>query len=600
MMPRRDRMAHNSHGFFTIRFRHIARACVAIVLIGASFYVLLSAYRNVKEQAISRLKVQEETLARTASRAIETYFSTKIDILQAISYINDVIDLTPQGERILQDFFNSYPGDYYSITRMDAHGKILYSYPVESSVGTDISGQQHVRRLLTTQQPVLSDVFRSVQGHKTIALHIPVFRNHHFAGSLAVLLPFDRIADTFVSDIRIGKTGYAFLLSADGVELYCPTPGHIGKHITETGKNFPSYLAMISHMLRGENGFATYSLGKSKDSTVKNYAFYMPIRLYQTFWSICVAAPENEAMEFINGFRSRWFVALLLLGTAFGYCVFLLIRAYYSIQAKTRELASTAVHLGKANIRLQEIDKAKSAFIESVSHELRTPMTSIIGFVTIISKDFSHSIMPLIQNDTEARLKSDRIMANLDIIKLEGERLTRLINDVLDSAKIESGKLRWEDQVIQIKDFIWLAVNTIQGQAATGVPIEFSDDGSSPWIKADPDRIMQVMMNLLNNAVKFTEAGHISVRLQSNPAGFLTVSVEDTGIGIPSEFLEKIFEKFQQVVNDSPVAGKPKGTGLGLSICKQIVEHYHGRIWAESAFGLGSRFIFSLPVHTPS
>jgi len=260
------------------------------------------------------------------------------------------------------------------------------------------------------------------------------------------------------------------------------------------------------------------------------------------------------------------------------------------VRDRTKALAS-------ANERLVEVDRMKSAFLSTVSHEVRTPMTSILGFVKLVVKDMSKYVAPAIHDDAALKSKVERIEDNLQIIAFEGERLTRLLNDVLDAARIESGKMQWEDQVFPIKDFLHLAVDTIKGQVGPQLDVSLSDDGSAPWVLADPDRIMQVMMNLLNNAVKFTAQGRIAVSLASKPDGWLEIGVSDTGIGIAADELDKVFDSFHQTGQKSG-QDKPKGTGLGLSICKQVVEHYGGRIWAESLPGQGSRFVFLLPRHS--
>lgn len=223
-------------------------------------------------------------------------------------------------------------------------------------------------------------------------------------------------------------------------------------------------------------------------------------------------------------------------------------------------------------------------------------MTSIVGFTKLVGKDVFKNILPMLASDTNAKNKAERVVGNLKIIEFEAERLTRLINDVLDSAKIESGKMKWDDQVFMLHDILRLAVQTIKGQLVPGVAVVLPDDLPSPWVKADPDRMMQVMMNLLSNAAKFTKEGAISVGLKYLSDDVLEVSVTDTGIGIPSDECENIFERFYQVRCDNAGEAKPKGTGLGLSICKQIVEHYGGRIWVESSLGQGSAFKFTLPV----
>ncbi|MFP5260010.1 MAG: PocR ligand-binding domain-containing protein, partial [Acidobacteriota bacterium] len=207
------------------------------------------------------------------------------------------------------------------------------------------------------------------------------------------------------------------------------------------------------------------------------------------------------------------------------------------VRDRTRELE-------RVNERLVELDRMKSSFLNTVSHEVRTPMTSILGFVKLVGKDFSRHVVPALDNASSVQKKLARIQENLLIIELEGERLTRLLNDVLDAAKIESGSMRWDDQAFLIKDFLQLAVSTIQGQLPPGLEVVMRDDGTSPWIKADPDRIMQVMMNLLHNAVKFTREGRIAVHLASRSDGQLDITVSDTGIGIPESELAHVFDRF--------------------------------------------------------
>lgn len=579
--------------------RHAINGTIVALLMVLGIYVLISAYNNVKVQAVEQLDAQQMILARAAAKGIETYFSTKEDLLETLGSMESVVKCDERGKRVLDDFYNAQKNEYYAVTRTDKSGRIIYSYPDIERIGTDISGQKHVRLMLHTHKPVLSNIFRSVQGLQSIALHVPVFDEGSFAGSVAVLLPFDRIARDFVSGIKIGHSGYAFLLSEDGIELYCPVPGHVGVSIFENCEGYTSILDMAREMLQGKEGITTYEFGMIRNllvDTVTKHAVYLPVHLAQTFWSICIATPEDEILSVIEGFKIRWALALSLLLLAFGCCAFWIVRAYFAVQRKTEELALAVHDLNEANARLQKADKVKSIFIESVSHELRTPMTSIVGFTKLVGKDVFKNILPMLASDTNAKNKAERVVGNLKIIEFEAERLTRLINDVLDSAKIESGKMKWDDQVFMLHDILRLAVQTIQGQLVPGVAVVLPDDLSSPWVKADPDRMMQVMMNLLSNAAKFTKEGAISVGLKYLSDNVLEVSVTDTGMGIPSDECENIFERFYQVRCDNTGEAKPKGTGLGLSICKQIVEHYGGRIWVESSLGQGSAFKFTLPV----
>ncbi|WP_243544942.1 sensor histidine kinase [Pseudodesulfovibrio tunisiensis] len=265
------------------------------------------------------------------------------------------------------------------------------------------------------------------------------------------------------------------------------------------------------------------------------------------------------------------------------------------VRERTEDLVNKARELEEANQRLRELDEMKSAFLSSVSHELRTPLTSILGFAKLLNKEFSKNFMPLAGDDKKLVRKGERIQENLFIISHEGERLTRLINDVLDLNKIESGRMGWRDERLNMGEIVDLAVQAVKGMFAQNPDVELimEVDSGLPEIEADPDRMQQILINLLNNAAKFTEKGSVTVRAFPR-FGQVRLEVADTGMGIHAEDQNRIFEKFHQTRSDT-MESKPKGTGLGLTICREIVEHYGGRIWVESEVGQGSTFIFTLP-----
>lgn len=262
------------------------------------------------------------------------------------------------------------------------------------------------------------------------------------------------------------------------------------------------------------------------------------------------------------------------------------------------ELSEKALALQRANTRLKELDELKSTIMTSVSHDLRTPMTSILGFAKLISKDFTNNFAPLTENDSRLKRRADRIVNNLEIISSEGNRLTRLINDFLDLNKIEEGRLEWNDQKIDPGTLIDDTVNAISGEFAQKkeVILYVKKTDPLPTIHVDADRLTQVLVNLLNNAAKYTVKGRVTIAADSLRNGDLRIQVADTGQGIPSDQLELIFDKFHQVTTSNDTMDDiPKGSGLGLNVCKRIIQHYNGRIWAESEPGKGSTFIFTIP-----
>ena len=254
----------------------------------------------------------------------------------------------------------------------------------------------------------------------------------------------------------------------------------------------------------------------------------------------------------------------------------------HQLEQKSRELEKATGELRAANERLQELDRLKDDFVSTVSHELRTPLTSIRLFSEIV-------------HDNPGLDPAERTRFAGIIIK-ESERLTRLIEQVLDLAKIESGHAEWHVAAIDLKSVIEDAVNASSRLFADkGVRLELHLPSSVPPINADHDRIMQVVLNLLSNAAKFCPGGGGLVTLRlANEAGALRVDVQDNGPGIRGEDQAIIFEKFRQA--GDTLTEKPQGTGLGLPISREIVNHFGGRIWVESTPGKGAVFSFSLPL----
>ncbi len=261
-----------------------------------------------------------------------------------------------------------------------------------------------------------------------------------------------------------------------------------------------------------------------------------------------------------------------------------------------RRVAERTMELEQANLRLRELDQEKSAFLSLASHELRTPLTSVLGFAKLIRKTFAAYFLPGPDAEPEQAARGHRILDNLDIVLGEGERLTRLVNDLLDLTKIESGALEWRDADLDLAHLLRKALETLRGQVGSraAVRLEAEIPESLPVVRADRDRIVQVLSNLLGNAAKFTAQGSIRLKARAD-AGWVEVRVSDTGPGIPPHDLENVFRKFFQVRDGDTLRDKPKGTGLGLTICRQVIEHYHGRIWAESESGRGATFVFRLP-----
>ena len=251
------------------------------------------------------------------------------------------------------------------------------------------------------------------------------------------------------------------------------------------------------------------------------------------------------------------------------------VRLFQEIQDKSRQLKL-------ANARLTELDRLKSDFVANVSHELRTPLTAIKGAMDLILRE-----VPGPLNEKQSHY--------LNRVRTNTQHLAGLINDLLDLSKIEDGRIELRAERVSLGGLIHEVVETLRPIAAeNSIVLEATISEASILVWADRDTIMQVLTNLIGNAIKFTPPhGRVTVSSSSNDANWVRVSVSDTGPGISAHERERIFDKFYQVAeNGGP---KPKGTGLGLAISKSLVELHGGKIWVESEPSRGSRFCFTLP-----
>ena len=251
-----------------------------------------------------------------------------------------------------------------------------------------------------------------------------------------------------------------------------------------------------------------------------------------------------------------------------------------ALETKSLSLEHATSELRSANEQLKSLDRLKDDFMSSVTHELRTPLTSIRALAEILQDD--------------AEMDEAQRQRFIGIIVAETERLTRLVNQVLDMAKIESGHVDWQLTDIDVRGLLETAVaatGALLQERGAQLQLDVPDD--LPPLHADPDRLLQVALNLLSNAAKFLPAvgGHVRVWARGDAQG-LTVCVQDNGLGVPAGHENLIFERFHQASEPKPGA---QGTGLGLPISRHILAHFGGRIWLEPNAQPGACFCFWLP-----
>jgi signal transduction histidine kinase len=272
------------------------------------------------------------------------------------------------------------------------------------------------------------------------------------------------------------------------------------------------------------------------------------------------------------------------------------------VATRTAQLADATEEAIAARAGAESASATKSTFLANVSHELRTPLTSVVGFTKLVRKRFEEVVSPALAGLPGGGAASDpkldravrQIGENLGIMAAEGDRLTAMINDVLDLQKIEAGRMEFRREpvdVVAVVDQATAAVAVLFESSGLALVREVPD-GAAPIVTGDHHRLIQVVINLLSNAVKFTPTGSVTIRVATDGDAVI-VSVADTGTGIPEADRERVFEAFAQ--SGDALVDKPRGTGLGLPISREIVEEHGGRMWLESEVGRGSTFAFSLP-----
>jgi signal transduction histidine kinase len=276
------------------------------------------------------------------------------------------------------------------------------------------------------------------------------------------------------------------------------------------------------------------------------------------------------------------------------------------VATRTAQLADATEEAVAARAAAEAASAMKSTFLASVSHELRTPLTSVVGFTKLVRKRFEEVVAPALGGLPGGGVAADpkleravrQIGENLGIMATEGERLTAMINDVLDLQKIEAGRMEFRREPVDLFAVVDQSIAATSALfATTGLELVRDGPPELPVVIGDHHRLIQVVINLLSNAVKFTAEGSVTVRVAvaDVEAGGreVVVYVIDTGTGIAPEDQARVFEAFAQA--GDTLTDKPRGTGLGLPISREIVEEHGGRLWLESEVDRGSTFAFALP-----
>ncbi len=540
--------------------------------------VLHVEYKLEKWKSVVNMLASMDTAKNMDYEAFKEYISNNKELYNKeyeFFFISDT-----KGDYLSSD------GDKGTITDRD------YFHEVMNSGNTTIS------------KPVIS----KDTGNYIVVVAAPIKDdNGNIIGLVGVDVNLSVITD-IINDEKIGTSGYAYMLNKDGLVMAHPNKNFIYKYNILNDEN-KDIVDMGKKMINGEVGIKYY-----EHNGIKKIASYMPIK--STGWSIGMSADYNEETKSVLILRDYMLLMgifiLVLILILLNYLTDNLVKPINNLK-KHMEIATKGdlsvqcdIHsndeigvlaksfnkLIKENKRLLEetieYDRLKTEFFSNISHELKTPLNIIFS---------TTQLLPLyIKNDNE-NFESTKINKHINIMKQNCYRLLRLVNNLIDITKIDSGFVELNLQNKNIVEIIEnITLSTVEYAESKSRTIIFDTDVEEKIIAFDPEQMERIILNLISNAVKFTKPNDkIEVKIYDGLDNII-ISVEDTGIGIPKEKQEMIFERFRQV--DGLLHRRHEGSGIGLSLIKSLIEMHGGKISVKSEYGKGTEFIIELPVKT--
>lgn len=620
------------------RLQLVINLVACIMLIDVS----LLGYFQARSQMIENITGRMDSIVNAQVYEIDGWLTNKA---QLVSMVAGSIGNTSRPETVINAYSainGEKKGDLYVAF---ADGKIIANEQWIKSETYDPRLRPWYRHAVENKGVSFTVPFMSTYNEFKVSVVQAIRDEDNNVNGVVALDITTKELDNKMRAMNIDGIGYGILISQGGVIFAHPNPNRINTNIINYGDS--SQLA--SDIMQGDTGLVRY---KNMDTGEDKMLFHKTIP--STGWILGIIVPEEIIYQALESFRWRYIaintVAILLLMLTVFFISRQLTRPLVELTEWAQKLAQGELsfrpkllkiaenpsedeisklaeafaimsanitfrenqrvseleaaryrleeqnnELMRANRKLQELDIMKSEFIAALSHELRTPMTSMLGFTKIIKRRLSEVIFPQVQRkDKRIEKTIQQVDGNIDIIMIEGERLTKLINDMLDITKMEAGKMQYKMELLSIEHVMQRAAQNMRPFFENPNKRLIVDiEPGLPLIMGDEDRLLQTIINLISNGEKFTTVGDITCRAIQQGTEILC-SIIDTGMGIAKIDQEKIFDKFIQV--GDVLTDKPQGTGLGLAICRQIIELHGGKIWVESELGYGSTFFFTLPI----
>ncbi len=574
--------------------KHEKKVILAIAVISILFLLLIvfmgiKTHNDIDEVAKQEFSKQNLLLAEQFSTGIEEFLNEKVELTESIARNHP--NASPEEFQAL--FVDIYEGStgYYALEYINATGVIVSGYPEENvPIGYDLyenNREWAVEHARDTRDTYCTNPVGLFEGGLGSFIWVPIFDKEEYKGTILGIIRVSTLVEKYLEPYD--SSGYVYLVDRKGQVLYDGSGQYTAgdNYFNMLNESNPEWMHIMEEQLNGAEGTAEFTLNEKNNTPEDKMIAFSPIEWRRRLWSVAVVSPSTEVEEITHPALLKHTVLVLfsasiaLLG---GFSLILLLASWnrslkLEVDNKTYELKQSNEFLEKANQKLKELDGLKSDFVSMVSHELKMPLTAIKTSTELL-KDVDEN--ELIDKDKLI----EKILRNVD-------RQTRMVNDLLDLSRIESGMMNFKKEEVDLHEVISTSIETVEKTAYDlGIGIHTYIPEHLPGITGNKDALVSVFVNLLNNSLKFTPwGGRIDINIVELDQ-YIQATVKDNGIGLGTDDIEKIFEKFYQVGND--IYNDTNGTGLGLTIAKGIVEGHGGTIEVESKEGKGITFTFTV------